>query len=444
LYVYNQNITDQPVIDRLIAAKQRGVDVKVIMNAPRSSTDKVIQTREKLVEAGIETGFYQKYNTLHAKAMVADDQAFIGSQNFTSGGLYNNRELGEITNNPRVVQQLKEIFIEDLKSTGVITGDRPQELEQVRLLRMPESGSYSIVSAINSATKSVDLEVYLLTDPTVTDALKLAAKRGVQVRVMLEPKPVGEFNNYEEKATELRAAGVEVKETPPEFNSNSNVDHAKFMVIDGRDLLFGTGNLVKSGLGESAKPEWNNRDFWVYDTRQAAVREAAQLFDRDWRRESTQNIEFQHLVVTPDNANTQILNLIDSAQERLYVYNQSLSDQNVIDRIIAAKQRGVDVRVLVSKQESTDGQPDRNQIALKQLQEMGIAAQYFTRQYLHAKAILADNKTFIGSQNFTSGGLIKNRELGEIFDDQEIAKRLAESFLADEASPTPPMPTGGA
>lgn len=438
LYVYNQSLTDQPMIDRIIAAKQRGVDVKVMVNAPRGSTDKVIQTKAKLEAAGIDVAYYRQYETLHAKAMIADNKAYIGSQNFTSGGLYNNRELGSIIDTPSVVKDLENIFIKDLKTTGIIAGDITQEAEKVRIHRMPDSTSKPLIDAINSATKTVDLEVYLLTDIGVTEALKAAAKRGVQVRVMLEPKPVGEYNNFEEKATELRAAGVDVRETPPEFNTNMNVDHAKFMIIDNRDMLFGTGNLTKGGLGEGAKPEWNNIDFWVEDTRAEAVKEGATLFERDWNRQSTSDITFKHLVLTPDNANSRIGDLIDSAKDRLYVYNQTLTDQALIDKLIAAKQRGVDVRVLVGKVETTPERPIQpNQKAVDQLSAVGIKADFMSRNYLHAKGIIADDKTFIGSQNFTGGGLIRNREVGQIFDDPKIAAQMAQTFLADEVARTP-------
>lgn len=432
LYVYNQSLSDATVIDKLIAAKQRGVDVKVIVNDPRSADDKNVAARQKLETAGIEVGYYRKY-TLHAKAIVADNKSFIGSQNFTNGGLYNNREFGEIFEDPATTKQLADIFVEDFKTTGVVTGDKTQALETVQIHRMPESTNYPIVAAINSATKSVDLEVYILTDPGVTDALKLAAKRGVQVRVMLEPKPIGESSSNEAKATELREAGIDVKETPPEFNSNSNVDHAKFMVIDGRDLLFGTGNLVKSGLGESLKDEWNNRDFWVQDTRSSAVKEAALLFERDWNRQSTSDIDFKHLVVTPDNSNSRITTLIDNAKDRLYVYNQTVTDPNIVERIIAAKERGVDVRVLLGKPKDNDP----NKTAFDRFTAAGIQVNYLTRNYLHAKGIVSDNSAFIGSQNFTGGGLIRNREVGQIFNDANIANQLVTTFLYDEANPAP-------
>src|SRR5262249_30528218 len=149
------------------------------------------------------------------------------------------------------------------------------------------------------------------------------AQRGVAVRVMLEPQTVGSSANAQ-VAADLQAAGVHYQPTPPNFDAGSNVDHAKFMIIDGQTLWFGTGNLDSTGLGEGTS--YNNRDFWVSDTRSAAVHEAETLYNDDWNRQPTTSVQFVNLVVTPDNADAKILSLIDSANVRLYVYNQEMYD----------------------------------------------------------------------------------------------------------------------
>ena len=47
-------------------------------------------------------------------------------------------------------------------------------------------------------------------------------------------------------------------------------------------------------------------------------------------------------------------------------------------------------------------------------------------------AFTADDKAFVGSQNFTNGGLNNNRELGEILDDADGVKKLVETFKSDQ------------
>jgi cardiolipin synthase A/B len=372
---------------------------------------------------------------------------------------------------------------------------------KVTLYPMPDSGPAPLVDAINRATKSVDLSVYLLTDQKVTDALKRAAHRGVQVRVMLEPDPVQNTPaqpptqpqaqpptqaqaptqpqaqpptqaqaqaqpqaqaptqpqaqpstqaqaqaatqpqaqaaaqaqppppTFDQQIADLKAAGIQAQATPPQFDSNHNVDHAKFMVIDNKDLLLGTGNLVRSGLGDSTMGA--NRDFWLEDVRKESVREAERVFRDDWSRKSSLGTHFQNLVVTPDNANARLLGLLDGAKSRLLVYNQELQDDDVIKHLIAAKKRGVDVEVLTAGPHSP-GDPDRNQPAVKQLQAAGIPTREMTKLYLHAKAIVADNHAFIGSQNFSPEALSTNREMGDIVSDHNVVSQLTSLFKADE------------
>lgn len=91
-------LADKQIVDRLIAArKERGVDVKVLLdpNKPVSFVNE--KTRKTLEAAGIEVR-YLKINLdtrekLHAKAMMFDDDtAVLGSANFTNKGLTVNHE----------------------------------------------------------------------------------------------------------------------------------------------------------------------------------------------------------------------------------------------------------------------------------------------------------------------------------------------------------------
>jgi phosphatidylserine/phosphatidylglycerophosphate/cardiolipin synthase-like enzyme len=111
-----------------------------------------------------------------------------------------------------------------------------------------------------------------------------------------------------------------------------------------------------------------------------------------------------------------------------------LSDKTMLAKILAAKNRGVDVRVLLADLPAIGSSPAANQGALDQLGELGA---YFTKHYLHGKVIVADDQAFVGSQNFTGGGLLHNRELGEILTNKTLVETLAKQFQEDVANPTP-------
>lgn len=418
LYVKLTDLSDANLEKHLAAAAKRGVDVHVYLVEPKPADGQTVLNAESLEADGVDT-FVDRSDRVAGATAVADDQELVS---------------GKVVKNAAQADAAASAF--DAAAVEK-TGGPPSLLpEKVKLLGMPEATGAEIAAALGAAKKSIDLEVYQLQDPAINAALIAAQKRGVKVRVMLEPRTVGSAN-YDLEVKKLSAAGIEVKATPPRFDGSHNVDHAKFMVVDGQELLFGTGNLVRSGLGGNVAGEFDNRDLWIEDGRAKSVSEGRSLFEADWNRQDTSALRFQNLVLTPDNADQRILDLVGGAKKRCYVYNQSLSDPKVIAALVAAKARGVDVRVLLGYQPGFGGQPPKNDAALKQLQRAGIRADYYTRNYLHGKAIVADDRAFVGSQNFTNGGLGANRELGEILDDAGVVSQVAALFLGDEAHPKP-------
>ncbi|HEY7358772.1 MAG TPA: phospholipase D-like domain-containing protein [Ktedonobacterales bacterium] len=61
---------------------------------------------------------------------------------------------------------------------------------QLQLFIEPQAGVRPITDAIRSARHAIWIEMYILTDTSVIEALENAANRGVDVRVLLEPHPV--------------------------------------------------------------------------------------------------------------------------------------------------------------------------------------------------------------------------------------------------------------
>ena len=105
----------------------------------------------------------------------------------------------------------------------------------------------------------------------------------------------------------------------------------------------------------------------------------------------------------------------------------------MIASLLAAQARGVDVHVLLGDQPMGPGGRPKNQDTVDKLSAAGIKAKIFTGHYLHAKGIVTATQAFVGSQNFTAGGLAQNREVGEIFDDAGVVAKLSSIFKADEA-----------
>ena len=419
IYAQVPTFTDTTLLSHLRASAARGVDVHVYVAVPHPAHPTTVLAIEQQEAAGVDVTVVRT-TALPGFYAIADDKMLV-----SGGGTKTGTAVDD------AARKFEDAIAEDTTTAPPALGS-----DGTALFFEPDAGAGPIVSLIGSAQRSIDLEIYQLQSPAAIAALVDAQSRGVTVRVMLEPKTVGS-QNYKMAAAQLMAAGISVKSTPPTFDSSHNVDHAKFMILDGQELVFGSGNMVRSGLGGSPAKECTNRDFWVRDQRSAVVREAQSVFDHDWARTSTSSSSFDHLVLTPDNADSSILDLIDRAQSRLYLYNQSLNDSGVLSHLASAKQRGVDVHVLLGMQPGFGGAPPANQAAIDELTGEGIPAAFFTAHYLHGKVIVIDDAAFVGSQNFTSGGLKNNRELGEILDSSTIVSALAKQFEADQAHPAP-------
>jgi cardiolipin synthase A/B len=402
--------------DALVAAMGRGVDVRVI-----------------LVRDGYNGGYWQAQQRLEGYGVPVDVVRTDSTAKVTLVSERGSFEGGQVITTATVLTERKGDF-ERAFPALVQPSANPalQRAEAVAVLPMPESGTQRIVDVIAASRSSIDLSIYQLQDRSVIAALKAAKARGVVVRIMLEPKTVG-ARNFDPVAAELTAVGIVVQPTPPRFDASRNVDHAKFFVLDGKELLFSTGNLGKSSVGSVTEPHYRLRDFWVEDTRMVNVAAAGALFSADFQREATPQGALAPFVLTPENAETKIGSLIDGARRRLWVYNQTLDDAGMQARIIAAKRRGVDVQVLAGYQPGFAGPPP-NDASVKELQAAGIPTAYLKRHYLHAKAIVADNSVYLGSQNFSNGGLRNNREFGEVLSDAAAVRKVADTFAADFAA----------
>jgi phosphatidylserine/phosphatidylglycerophosphate/cardiolipin synthase-like enzyme len=88
---------------------------------------------------------------------------------------------------------------------------------------------------IHSATRSIDFASYALTDPIVLDALNEAERRGVVIRIVLDPRERHDFVKLGDLSDDVR-----IKRGGPFM-------HLKAYAIDGETLRTGSANFSTSG-----------------------------------------------------------------------------------------------------------------------------------------------------------------------------------------------------
>ncbi len=290
----------------------------------------------------------------------------------------------------------------------------------VQVFVEPSAKATPITQAIAAATKSVWIEVYLLTDRDVINALENAANRGVDVRVLLEMHPYGSGSvSPQEVLQELQSAGVKAEGADPTFHYT----HEKAMIVDGATLFVMSCNLTYTGLGGGSSPD---RDYGVIDTNAPDVQEASNIFQADWQRQ-TPTLNDPNLVVSPVNARAKLSALIASAHHTLFVEDEEMYDTQSENDLIAAAQHGVNVEVILPSSAASSSGSD-----VARLTQGGVHVRYIDSPYMHAKLIVADSaEAFVGSENFSSTSLDENRELGILLADSTAVSTLDQTFSDD-------------
>ncbi len=300
----------------------------------------------------------------------------------------------------------------------------------------PEDGRTPILSAIAEARQTLRLAMYLITDREIIQALKGAAARGVDVRVLLEMNPFGGGSQTAQVAAELRAAGVQVQWDPRTIRYL----HQKTLVVDETYALVMTANFTVSSFTD-------NREYLVRTARPEDVAEIIATFEADWARQPVQHTN-PRLAWAPDRARDLLLQLIDGAQVSLDLEHQNLQDEEVMDHLIAAVQRGVRVRHISSPHYPLE--EDADEPGRERIRQAGAEVRYLDSPYIHAKALLVDGRqALVGSINLTANSLDFNRELSILVDEPYLVQALAQQFQIDWDQARPqavelvPTPTAG-
>lgn len=336
-------------------------------------------------------------------------------------------------------------------------------------------GSYKVFSdAVSSAKKTIDINVYELTNPDITEILERKTAAGVKTRILLEGSPVGGLSPESiYTASRLSNAGADVKLVSTEngiYHTPYRFDHAKYMVIDGEKLLIASENFGNTGFpyAEAAGTAGRgNRGFGALIESAAVAEYFTEVFETDirggwvtdWKDYAAANPQkirgaraeesvgganrgdivfapatFSGVTVTPvlsPDTSYLIPELVSSAEKSLYIEQAYITKWSTgknpyLEAAIDAARRGVSVRVLLdSYRYNTEDDDDNdemvdyiNGIAAKENLDLKAALIDLDRSGLlkiHNKCVIADrDKVLVSSVNWNENSPSYNREAGVI------------------------------
>lgn len=266
-YIFEAKGIGAVFVDELVKAKERGVEVRVLVDdaGTRYSfppVTRILRARGVKAKRYMPLRFLLRILTMnmrnHRKIMVVDGKiGFTGGMNIRQGNMlaanpeHPVQDIHFRVEGP-VVRQLQRVFAEDWAFCAheVLSGDiwypELEPLSEVAALGMPDGPdedadviSKAIFAAINAAKKEINVMTpYFLPDARLIWALTLASLRGVSVTIITPKNNNIPFVRWAARTLypELMERGVKIYESVGHF------DHSKFMTVDGLWSLIGSTN----------------------------------------------------------------------------------------------------------------------------------------------------------------------------------------------------------
>lgn len=268
-YTFRSDELGTSIIDLLIEKAQEGVQVRFIFDAGGSITLAGADV-ERMKEAGINVypflpmkyGFFnQKFNFRnHRKIIVIDGEiGFVGGLNVGDEYLGRSEKFGfwrdtHMMLEGEAVQTLHAVFLLDwayvseeflLEDKNFTKNCEVDEKGFVHIVASGPDTQEDIISDLyytmmSCATKSIWIATpYFVPDTVIRTALRVAAKKGVQVRLMVPEINDGFLTQYGTRSyfPELLRYGVEI------YCYQKGFTHQKVMIIDGDIASVGTANM---------------------------------------------------------------------------------------------------------------------------------------------------------------------------------------------------------
>jgi phosphatidylserine/phosphatidylglycerophosphate/cardiolipin synthase-like enzyme len=274
----------------------------------------------------------------------------------------------------------------------------------MNVLIQPNDGIENLLQGIRSARQSIEVTIYRLDILEIEMELIAAARRGVDVHVLISYTGRGNVHRLEKLCKRLRKAGATISQTADDFLRY----HYKVMIVDRRLLYLLTFNFTFLDIHHS-------RSFGVITDEQEMVDEAVALFEADAAQKSYLS-DHDRLVISPHNSRRQLCDFIRQTQHQLLIYDEKVQDEKVLRLLEERAQAGIEIKVI-----GRTGRPIRK-VTVRPVQEL----------YLHAQAIIRDGThAFVGSQSLRKKELDRRRELGIIFESQHLVRSLSTVFEMD-------------
>lgn len=354
---------------------------------------------------------------------------------------------------------------EEVAGSPLLVGNR------VVLLQDGPATFRAMLAAIRGARDHIHMETYIIEDDEVgrsfADALIEMQVAGVQVTLMYDS--VGSLGTPATFFKRLVAAGVRVAEFNPinpltagpgwEVNQR---DHRKMLVVDGRVAFVGGINIssvyssasprARSANRRPGAPPWRDTHLQLEGP---VVAEFQKLFLASWEKQKGEALAPREFFPPPAIAGREVVRAIGSSPDQPFslMYATLLSalgsaetsvrvtnayfvpDPQLLDALIDAAGRGVDVKVIVPGSTDSALVFHAGRRSYARLLAGGVKLYERRGALLHAKTALIDGIwSTVGSTNLDWRSFLHNDEVNAVVLGHEFGAQMQAVFAADLAA----------
>jgi len=332
------------------------------------------------------------------------------------------------------------------------------EGNRIEILNNGDAFYPAMLKGICQARCSVTIEAYIYWAGDIgrqfAQALADRAASGVSVKILLDA--VGSSTIGDEILEVLEKGGCQLAwynpARPYSLGRFNHRTHRKSLIIDGRVAFTGGAGIADHWMG-NAQDHLHWRDIQIRLEGPAVV-PLQTGFAHNWLQSTGEVItgfEFypaidepagtlavQTILSSPETgastARTFYYLSIAAARRKIYIANPYfIPDQGAIDLLVAAKGRGVDVRIMVAGIFNDNWMARQNSVRLYgPLLKAGIEIFEYNHTMLHQKTMVVDGVwSTVGTTNFDSRSFAHNEENNVCFCDAPLARELEAIFIAD-------------
>lgn len=264
--------------DALIAAKQRGVTVRVVTDDEAHAT--YASHFAALAAAGIPIVDDQDdTRIMHDKYLIIDHQTvWTGSTNLSDSDLTLNHNNSIVFTSGQVANVFQHDFDQMIagnfgnSKTASLTTTLTYNGFPLEIYFSPQDNAMSqVISEVETAKRTIDFAIFFFAEDALRDALVAAHKRGVTIRGLWDALGASNGSSDDEA---LCAAGIPIK-----IENTSGAMHHKLMIIDANGTM---PRVITGSLNWTSTADNRNSENTVIVYDQVTIQDYASAFQTMW------------------------------------------------------------------------------------------------------------------------------------------------------------------